>query len=229
MSDFLYSSFRIIAPNNTSQKSNTIFDDKKLSDSANSFLDILINNENVDPDVFDESTLFNIVKKYTNFDFDENKNEFAEHLSKFDDSEMSKKYVLDYLRSEYSSIKIEDNITYLKILVEFVDNMITNEYEGGDIHPKDYPVRYLVSGILYDTNWIYLSDSDLNKFCISYGINLKLTNKEKILEIVKIQNKIFEKLVSNGYDREVRDCPITKKLIQKIDKNGNISIDSEYR
>lgn len=112
---------------------------------------------------------------------------------------------------------------------QFIDYIIDDEMQAGEIHPKCYSYNNLMKGFLYNKNWEFLSDSDLDKFTIGYGIDINLNRNQKIIEIVKIQNCIFQELLDKGYSNVTRDCPVLKKFIQHIDEEGNISIDSEYR
>lgn len=111
-------------------------------------------------------------------------------------------------------------------VIEFVDNIINREFQGS-YHPIHFPIRYLHLGILYDQNWKYLSEIDLTKFCLSYGIPLNLNYEDKIIQILKVQNQIFKGLVSKGYTHSVRECPIVEKLIQRIDEY-HVTIDASY-
>ncbi len=120
----------------------------------------------------------------------------------------------------------DDDIQNHQTIYKFIDEVTNNEMAFGEPHPYHFPIGYLTTGILYNENWEYLTDKDINKFCISYGIPLILDREIKIVKIVENQNIIFEGLVQKGYDDMVRGCPRTTKLIQKIEDNI-ISID-EY-
>ncbi len=64
------------------------------------------------------------------------------------------------------------NIESKKAVYKYIEDIINDEMEYGEIHPRDYPIGYLTTGILYDENWEYLTNNDINKFCISCGIPL---------------------------------------------------------
>lgn len=81
------------------------------------------------------------------------------------------------------------------------------------------PIQNLYFGILYSDNHKYLSENDLNKFCASYNINLKLTRIRKIESIVRIQNKIYY----NMYKKNINKF-YNLHLIQYIQPNGTIEV-----
>jgi hypothetical protein len=112
-------------------------------------------------------------------------------------------------------------------IFNYIESIINAECETVGIHPEYYPIGYLCTGILYANNWQKLADLDIDKFAYSYGIDLELTYNQKIIEIIKAQNKIFKSILDSGEDGDCRDCPIIKKLIQMVIDN-EIIFDGGY-
>lgn len=116
--------------------------------------------------------------------------------------------------SRKSMIKL--NSLYKKEIFDYINTLLSGEYETVGIHPDYYPIGYLCCGILYDQNWEKLIDLDIDKFACSYGVNLELCREQKIIQIIKGQNKVLKQILDSGEDGICRSCPIIKKLIQKI-------------
>jgi hypothetical protein len=89
-----------------------------------------------------------------------------------------------------------------EMLEEAVIGDIFQEIDAGVSYPKDYPSWNLVSGILYDENWIYLSEGDMEKWCASYGV-------KTIDGVIFKQNQMLRELLFKN-----EEFDMVKKLIQ---------------
>lgn len=106
-------------------------------------------------------------------------------------------------------------------LLDAVGDVTNNEIEGGNIHPIDYPIWNLVSGILHDGNWEYLSDTDLLRWAACYGFKpkdeapMEQTRKEATKVVIVQQNAMLREmdLFAPG-DFSIRGIDIVIELIQ---------------
>lgn len=93
-------------------------------------------------------------------------------------------------------------------------NTVVHENETGSYHPTDYPVGYLMVGILLRNNWFYLCKDDLRKFCKSYGIY----DIEKFGQIFEEQKKMLVEIYDDCHEEfKVRGFDTLKLLIKDMD------------
>jgi hypothetical protein len=195
---------------------------QKLTASEKSMLHCIDHNRDIDYNIFTFKSLLNIINFYEDDEEDNEEEDDEEDNEEEDDDEEDNDEEDDDEEDDDEeddddNEEEDDEINYKKSenIHTKINEIIEDEYETGDIHPENYILKYLFSDILYYNNWEYLTDDDINKFSISYGIDLIFNRNTKIKEIIKAQNLVFESLVSKGYDCEVMGCPIIKKLIQK--------------
>lgn len=66
----------------------------------------------------------------------------------------------------------------------------------------------MINGIFYNKNWELLSDNDLNKLVIIYGININQDKKNIINDILERQIKLVTELRKNEFKIIIGDGQI---------------------
>jgi hypothetical protein len=151
-------------------------------------------------------SLKNIVFKYVN------------HFALLNKRHMSEDDILEYnkLMSDISKYESNNDNNILDLFCR------KQKLERGDIHPQFYPLSYLCKGILYYDIWECLTDIDIDKFALSYNINIELSRDQKISEIIRSQNELLKDLKNCNDDKfnfrtNYNLWYKMNKLIQKIE------------
>lgn len=101
--------------------------------------------------------------------------------------------------------------TERQILIEIIIRVIGSEMS--DVYPvSHYPIINLVTGVLYDKNWLMLSPDDMKKWALSYGA-VDEDGDVFLPHIIRQQNSMFREIGEND-DLEVRGRETVLEFIQ---------------
>ncbi len=84
-------------------------------------------------------------------------------------------------------------------LDELIYEVVNNEYFSGEVGLSHHPLHTLLTGLFFDDNWEYLSEVDLHRFYLLYGV-------KSVKEIKILQSQAAQELQRASYDNTCRGC-----------------------
>lgn len=111
----------------------------------------------------------------------------------FSDETLRNMVDIECCRDELMDEGMDDDEAVVKVnalmkdrewLLSKVYNRINGEFEGGNYHPRDYPIGNLLNGQFYNGNWEYLSDFDLRRIAYCYGHIPRDCSREYMVDFI---------------------------------------------